>query len=383
MKLFWKLMRREFAQFGANRVAFLIFIGAPVLYGLLTGAVYNKATVNDLPIIVVDLDNTPLSNRLIDALDDNQYLKVGKTMWGAQALEPLMRDEQYQAVVTIPDRFEADVQQRRHPEVNVDINASNMLTANYAATGVQTVFGVLNAGVEIEALKKKGVPSSTAEEQFESFRVTMARHYNSSSNYLLFLWPGMLGTIMQQVFLLALALSFAKEFEDNTFRNLVRYSKSTWYLLFVKSLPYWLMGLLLWMPLLTALFAVFHIPPVHDPVALWVLSALFIFSVTFMGIAASLLFKTQLKATEVLMIIATPSFIISGQTWPLSQMPEWVQYLASVIPLTHFLEAFRKLMMFDADIVDIVMEIKWLVALSVASVVMAFGALKYKIARTS
>ena len=383
MKLFWKLMRREFVQFGNNRVAFLIFIGAPIIYGLLTGAVYNRATISDLPIIVVDLDNTPLSNKVVDALDDNQYLKVAKIVYENQDLTPYLENQGYNAVVTIPDRFEADIQQRRHPEINTDINGSNMLTANYAATGVQTVLSVINAGVEIETLKKKGSPSVVAEEQFEAFKITMARHYNSSSNYLLFLWPGMLGTIMQQVFLLALALSFAKEYEEGTFRDLIRYSKSTWYLLFVKSLPYWLMGLLMWMPLMSAMFTVFHVPAVHSPLAMWVLSALFMFSVTFLGIAASLVFKTQLKATEVLMIIATPSFIISGQSWPLSQMPEWIQYLASVIPLTYFLEAFRKIMMFDAGLKDILVELKWLGALSIANLAIAFVALKYKIARTN
>jgi len=72
MKLFWKLMRREFVLLGTNRVAVLIFIGAPILYAILIGSVYKEATVRDLPIVVVDYDNTPLSNKIIDALDDNQ-----------------------------------------------------------------------------------------------------------------------------------------------------------------------------------------------------------------------------------------------------------------------------------------------------------------------
>ncbi len=43
------------------------------------------------------------------------------------------------------------------------------------------------------------------------------------------------------------------------------------------------------------------------------------------------------------MVVATPSFILSGFTWPLSQMSVWVQGIANVIPLTHFLKAFRVL----------------------------------------
>lgn len=59
------------------------------------------------------------------------------------------------AIVTIPDRFEANIQQKRYPEVSVDINGANMLTGNYAATGIQTSLTVINAGIEIETLKKK------------------------------------------------------------------------------------------------------------------------------------------------------------------------------------------------------------------------------------
>lgn len=382
MKLFWKLMRREFVLLGTNRVAVLIFIGAPILYAVLIGSVYKEATVRDLPIVVVDYDNTPLSNKIIDALDDNQYIKVQKTTYSSENIAHEVVEKQYVAVVTIPDRFEADIQQKRHPELNVDINGANMLTANYASTGIQTVLSVLNAGMEIESIKKAGKPQAIAEEQFEMFRITMSRHYNSSSNYLYFLLPGMLGTIMQQVFLLALALSFAKEVEENTFRNLLRYSKSTFYILMVKSLPYFIMGLMLWMPLIRSMFPLFQIPFVKSPLALWTASSLFMLSVTFLGIAVSILFSTQLKATEVLMVIATPSFIISGQTWPLSQMPQVIQYLSSVMPLTHFLEAFRKIILLDASITDILPELQWLICLTSVSFITAFFVLKYRIAKT-
>jgi ABC-2 type transport system permease protein len=43
------------------------------------------------------------------------------------------------------------------------------------------------------------------------------------------------------------------------------------------------------------------------------------------------------------MVIATPSFMLSGFTWPLSQMPGWVVTLANMIPLTHYLQVFRVL----------------------------------------
>jgi ABC-2 type transport system permease protein len=195
----------------------------------------------------------------------------------------------------------------------------------------------MNAGIEIETLKKKGMPTAIANEQFESFKINLTRFFNPASNYLLFLWPGMLGTIMQQVFLLVLALSFAKEFEDKTFSHLLKYTKNSWFLVLVKSIPYLILGIALWVPLICIFFSLFHVDMVSSIGVFFLISLIFIMSLTFMGIATSILFRTQLKATEVLMIIAVPSFIISGQTWPLMQMPKLVQWISNMLPLTHFL----------------------------------------------
>ena len=76
MKTFIQLVKREFRLFWSNDVLRLLFIGAPILYGVLFGFVYQKGKVTDLNILVVDQDNTPLSNRLIDMLNDNEVLHV-------------------------------------------------------------------------------------------------------------------------------------------------------------------------------------------------------------------------------------------------------------------------------------------------------------------
>ena len=52
----------------------------------LLGYVYKEATLYDLPIIVVDLDDSPLSHKIIDALDDNQYIRVGEVRHNAGLL---------------------------------------------------------------------------------------------------------------------------------------------------------------------------------------------------------------------------------------------------------------------------------------------------------
>src|SRR5690554_6732960 len=139
MRTFFQLIKREFRLFWGNSVLRLLFIGAPVLYGILFGFVYQKGKVTDLNILVVDHDNTPLSNRLIDMLEDNEVLHVVEVKPDRVDLKRHLIAVDGQAVVVIPDRFEADILQNRPPEIDVSINLANILTANYASRAIQLV----------------------------------------------------------------------------------------------------------------------------------------------------------------------------------------------------------------------------------------------------
>ena len=380
MKNWIQLLRREFALFMTNGVVVAIFIGAPLLYGLLLGAVYQKGKVNHLPVLVIDLDETPLSHKLIDMFDDNEVVDA-EVVYDQNQLKSQIINKEYAAIVTIPERFEAHIIQKRHPEIQVEVNTANILTANYAAKALQMVLGTMNAGIEIEGIKKQGVPAITARSQYEAFGVNYARFFNASANYMTFLWPGVLGIIIQQVFMLALALSFAREFEQKTFFNeFMPHVKNIWSAMVIKALPFWIMGIGI-VFLLRLMFPLFHVPFEADALAMISLLALLVVSVTFLGILVSIAIPSQLKATEILMVIATPSFILSGFTWPLSQMPTAMVYLANIIPSTHFLEAMRKLLLYQAEIHDIWPQLKALILLSVIFALLSYGFLKFKIYR--
>lgn len=380
MTSFFTLLKREFRLFFSNSVVLAIFLGAPLLYGLLLGAVYKKGKVDNLPVLVIDLDNSPMSSTLLQMMEDNEILSP-TVIYNEHHLKKQTIDDNYAAIVTIPQHFEGDIIQKRHPEITVNINTSNILPANYAAKGLQVVLGTLNAGIEIEALKKSGVPEETAKNQYNAFGVSYQRFFNSSANYMTFLWPGVLGTIIQQVFMLALALSFAAEFEKKTFfTEFLPRTKNIPYMMLIKSLPFWLMGIGV-LAALRLMFPMFKVPFNANPAAIILLLTALVVSVTFMGMVVSIAIPSQLKATEILMVIATPSFILSGFTWPLSQMPEWIVSISKCIPLTHFLEALRKLMLFEASVNDIHTELKALALISLIFALLSYLLLKLKIRR--
>jgi len=318
----------------------VLFLGAPVLYGVLIGHVYQQGKVTQMPIIVVNEDHGPLSSTFIDMLQDNESIEVVQILPSLFHSKDVAIRNEATTVVYIPDGFSAGIQQNRTPEMTIFVDGSNTLTSNTALMAVNVCAMTMKAGIQIQTQMKKGVPAAVAAQQYEPFKTTIVKQNIRSGNYLYFMLPGVLITVLQQVMLLGLALSFSSEFEQHTFSELVQKMPNPFGLILVKTVPYLLMsaGILV----LYGGFGIYYKMPLETDFWWFALCTfVFLLAVCFMGILVSAALPSQLKSTEVLMVIATPAFILSGFTWPSSLMPTWVQWLANVIPSTHYLRVFR------------------------------------------
>lgn len=377
MKEFFSLLKREFKLFWGNDVLRILFIGAPLMYGILLGYVYGKGKVTDLPIIVVDEDRSEMSAKAIQMFEDNEVISIADLRYDQIGLSAAAIEHEAACLVIIPKGFEKDILTKKYPEVTTIVNTSNVLTANYASSALQLCLGTLKVGVQLETLRKQGTPEAVVMSQYEPFKTTFIKKNNRSTNYMYFLWPGILATVLQQVLLLGLALSFASEFEKGTFGELIRRAPSITKMLAVKIIPYLLMSFGVW--LVYWLFTLWFKVPFYENLGpLTFVAGIFVIAVCFIGVLVSVLIPNQLKATEVLMVIATPSFILSGFTWPLSQMPLWVQRVADVIPLTHFLKSFRILIIEEGQLSQTA-HYNWnMVIIAVICAVLSYIALYYK-----
>src|SRR5690606_16475395 len=137
----------------------------------------------------------------------------------------------------------SDIQQNKLPEITLFVDASNTLTSNTALMAVNGVAMTLKAGIQIESQMKKGVPEYVAAQNYEPFKTTIIKQSIRSGNYLFFMLPGVLLTVFQQVLLLGLALTFASEYENGTFRELARKMPNPLGMLAVKIIPYMLMSI--------------------------------------------------------------------------------------------------------------------------------------------
>ncbi|MEO8934041.1 MAG: ABC transporter permease [Xanthomarina sp.] len=378
MKKFKILLKAEFKRIFSNGVLLAIFFGAPLGYGILFGFVYQEGKVSNLPIVIIDQDRSPTSDKIIDAFEDNEGLFVKDVRSTPGNILKEMPTEQYAAVITLPSNFEAQLLQKRHPEIRVDLNMANILNANTASNHINTVLMTLNAGMEIEGLKKQGLHPTQAKETYESFKINFNKLYNSTGNYVTFMLPGILAAIMQQVIFLALALAFSRDFEDGYFGTLVQKSRSSAYQILLKATPFLLMLPFMWL-FVSLLFIYFNITADIYNFPMFLLTILLSLASIFIGMLFSIAIPSQLKATELLMVISTPAFILSGFTWPTAAIPDIITNVAQFIPVTQFLSGFRKIAFYGGDLASITPEIGMLLSLIVVTFIAMVLLLQFKI----
>ena len=318
-----------------------VFFLAPIFYALLIGFTYKSGKVENIPVIVVNHDNTPLSNQVVEMLQDSKALKILSYINEPANLKDETIRTEAAAVIVIPERFEAMMLQKKYPEVNVYVNTSNVLTANFATKAIQLTLGTFSAGAEIKALQKKGMNADLAKTQFEPFKANYITLFNTTSNYLIFMWPAMMAVVLQQVILLAMAVTFSEEFKRDSFiKDFAGKEKYAVVVMAIKCLPIWIFANfnILFFYLCSLYFRI----PVPDN--LWnffLITAVFVVAATNLGVLVSILVPDALKATQYLMVIASPAFIISGFTWPTFAMPGFIKSFTAIIPLTPYLEALK------------------------------------------
>ena len=120
------------------------------------------------------------------------------------------------------------------------------------------------------------------------------------------------------------------------------------------------------------MFRLFNIPMLRSNKDVVVYSMCFAFASISFGMFLSSLLKTRLNALKGCLLLSAPAFLLSGYTWPLDQMPYLLRNAVHIIPLTSFLEGFRKIYQQNVSIEYTYYFIKELLILGLIYCVLAY-----------
>lgn len=347
MSLF-RIALREVMSVLKNRTIMTIVCLGQAFYVTVFGFVYVQGRVQDVPLTIIDHDNSSLSRAMAQDLDVTDGLRLAYRVSSIGEYQQLNRQEKSFACVVIPEHMMRDLKSGRAPAVMVYLDGSNVLVGNVV---YKAAVGVLSSyRVQSRVLKLMATGSMRADAAGKAIPISVETRsmWLSSFSYSSFMLYGLACIAMQQVSMLGASMLMGLEFRDRRRRKELVGARK-WRLLGGKLLG----QCLLLVPLSTIAMAMplwFFKMPMRGPfMAIEGLMLLFLLIHIMCGIGLGAMTKSPILSAQILLTASAPIFTLSGFTWPLMAMPNWLHNAVLLIPLTHYAGAVRKIALIGLD----------------------------------
>lgn len=340
----WDVLHREWMYILKDPKIIAILFLVPIMYTFLFGYSYSGNQLREVKTVVIDHDNSQLSRQIIQAFDESETFHVVDYMQNEKELKDALASGNIKVGIVIPENFYNRLVQGDDLPIVTMIDGSNLIVTNTTTRAANTIINTFSYGVSQKKLQQQGLQNEEITSTFFHIPYRARILYNPTSNYSEFMVYGLVGTILQQVLFLGVSLTITRDKENGIWNSYAHWKFTPWRLAFVKTAPYFLINLFNTLSTLFICLYWFKLPMSGTVLPLVVLSCSFTFGVLGVGYLASLLAKTQLSATQATMLVAVPSFVLSGFTWPLERMPDFLVGLAHVLPLTYYLEGIRHIL---------------------------------------
>ena len=331
----------EMLQILKDKILFLLVFAVPIIYASLCGVVYFSGTLTDIPLAIVDLDQSRLSREVVTAFDNSPRFHLVQEINTYPALEEGMKEGSVRAGVVIPEYFETKVSQHRNTEVLTVYDASNLIWGLNIRKYTLEVIAGFNAGYTASYLAGLGLTKAEITNALNTVRGNIDVWYNPTYSYANYIMLGLVLIIIHQICLLCVSLTVTREKENNSWIQYLCSPVPAWKIFLGKSFPYLITNMMNYGLLIWFARSIVHVKIGGSIGLILLLGLLYGITITSAGYFISLHAPNSLQVTRYLMLLSVPFFMISGYCWPKTHIPALVNDLARLLPLTWMTEAFR------------------------------------------
>jgi len=331
---------KEVRQLSRDRVTFGMIVGVPLLQIMLFGYAINF-DVRNLSTVVQDQADTSKSREFIAQLRATQVVDVRYRTDSSAELDRLMREGRVSMAVVIPPDFERRLQSDARPVVQILVDGSQ-----------PNLSGVASGIAALPLLTRHGDGPYAGGKRMEPRRIEVRTLYNPEKRTAVQIVPALIGVILSMTMVLFTSGAIVRERERGNLELLIATPLGGFELMVGKLLPYVVIGLIQTTIILIVGSALFNVPVAGSLLDLYAAALLFIGASLGLGLFVSTLAQTQFQAFQLAFVTMLPSILLSGFMFPFEGMPRVAQWIAQVLPLTHFNVIIRGVMLRDAVLPD-------------------------------
>jgi len=335
------IIQKEFLHILRDpRTMALILLLPAVLLILLGYGVSGES--EDIALAVADLSRTQESRRYIEYYTAGDDFDFTYSAMSEDELLDLINEDKVKAGLLIPEDFGRSVAVGEPVQVQMYINGSvEPSTAQTVQLKLSAISQAAAQNILIETILSR--VGGDFELPIDARQKLL---YNPNGDGKLYMIPGLIPIILQVQTLLLSALAIVKEREQGTMEQLVVTPIKSWELMLGKIIPYLVVTLFNTFVLIYLGGLIFGVKVVGSYWQLVGLSMIFSLGSLGMGVLISNLSESQMQAMYLaVFIVLIPAIILSGLLLPRDGMPAFTYWFGEFMPVTHFLEITRGIML--------------------------------------
>ncbi|MBI5689923.1 MAG: ABC transporter permease [Verrucomicrobia bacterium] len=364
------ILRKEFRSVFRDPRMRMVIIGVPIIQTMIFGYAVTL-DVRHVQLVITDHDGTPASRALVARFTGSAYFDAVAHTDNDETARRWIDAARASAILQINAGYQENLRAGRTTPVQLIVDGSDSNTARFVVNYGTQIAAAANAAVLLEQTQRRaGRPVSLGTVDLQPrawFNADL-----ESRNYFV---PGIIALLVMLIGLMLTSMAIVREKEAGTIEQIMVTPIRPVEFILGKCAPFVAIGFLN-----TALVSVvglfwFQIPLRGSFGLLLLGTALFLLSTLGIGLFISTVSQTQQQAMMTTFFFFFPAMLFSGFIFPISNMPEVIQWLSLLDPLRYILVIIRSVFLKGAG-----MEVLWpqfAALLGLGVVVMTFAVSRF------
>lgn len=350
----FQIWNRELGNIVRDKGIMIFILFVPLAYPLLYSYVYTNEVVRDVPVAVVDENNTSLSREILRKMDASPDMKIEAYCNDMEEAQELIRRHEVYGIIRIPASFTKDLSRGEQVPIGLYCDMSSMLYYKALLLTATNVSLEVNKDIKV----RHYIPGTTDRQEEISkmpIEYDYVAMYNPQSGFAAFLIPPVLMLIIQQTILLGIGMSIGNSREKH--RGSVipfhPWYKNPVHIVIGKALPYFMLYLILAVYMFTIVTRMFTLLQLGHYKTFIAFVIPYLLACIFLAMSMSALIYRREDSILLLVFLSVPMLFLSGLSWPASSMPTFWKYVSYVFPSTFGMNGYVRIASMGASLADV------------------------------
>lgn len=333
------IVRKEFIHIVRDPRTLGVMFVLPIVQLVLLGYA-SSSDVRNIPLALLDNDRSAESRQLLDSYLASGQFQLEFVVDSEAELTRLIDAGAVKAGLIIPRDYGREIAARQQVSVAFFIDGSDPSVANTALSSARLIGQAHGNALMLETIERRGAINMQA-----PIDIRTRVWYNPDMLSVYFMIPALIGLILQLQATMLTSGAIVRERERGTIEQLIVTPIRPFELMLGKTLPYMLVAFFMVIEVLVVGSFWFKVPIRGNIVFLLFASLLFLLVVLGLGLMISTVASNQQESMLLTIATILPSVFLSGFIYPISGLPQWLQAVSYVIPLSYFIDIVRSTML--------------------------------------